>query len=293
LADCEKKYGSGHAAAALARARQYFLDRGYGIPSGGESFDWPPFWKAQDGSAPTPEDEAAAVRRAYEEVAREAASAGQEELVPKRAPAADGDGVDAAADATAVRMTQQNGGRHAQGFGLVVWGCLLILSGILLVAVRPRQRQIPARLPLDSPSGASPVVAQALSKMMTHTGPQQVDDAKPVEPSRPHAPEAKQQTPLVPAATPPPAVRQPHPARTALLVIGIALVGIGLLVALVGVSQHNPHSSSYPSFTGHGFYSSSGGDATAIIVAGVLILITGAGVVLVSQFLRRGAASKR
>jgi hypothetical protein len=72
------------------------------------------------------------------------------------------------------------------------------------------------------------------------------------------------------------------------LVIGIALVGVGLLVAIVGVSAHNPHSSSF----GHG-YSSSGGDATAIIGAGVLILITGAGLVVVSLFLRRGAAPKR
>jgi hypothetical protein len=69
--------------------------------------------------------------------------------------------------------------------------------------------------------------------------------------------------------------------RTALLVIGIALVGVGLLVALCGVSQHNPYSRS------------SGGDATAIIGAGVLILITGAGLVVASQFLRRGAVPKQ
>jgi uncharacterized membrane protein len=181
----------------------------------------------------------------------------------------------------------------AVGFGVLAWGCLLILSGIILVAVRPRQREIPARLPLGAPSGAYPVAAQALSKMMTHTGPQQVDDAKPEELSRPQAPEPKQQTPLVPAATPPPPVRQPHPVRTALLVIGIALVGVGLLVALCGVSQHNPYSRSSPGFSGHGFYSSSGGDATAIIGAGVLILITGAGLVVASQFLRRGAVPKQ
>jgi hypothetical protein len=174
------------------------------------------------------------------------------------------------------------------GAVLTAVGLALMVSGTVLIAVRPRQRQIPARLPLSAPSGASPAVSQALSELMTHTGPQQVKDAKPVEPSRPQAPEARQQTPLVPAATPPPAVRQSHPARIALLVIGIALVGVGLLVAIVGVSAHNPHSSSF----GHG-YSSSGGDATAIIGAGVLILITGAGLVVVSLFLRRGAAPKR
>jgi uncharacterized membrane protein len=380
VADCGNKYGDHHTAKALARARQYFRDRGYDIPSGGESFDWPPFLKARDGSEPTPEDQAAAIRRAFEEVAREAAdpraaadadaratadaqaavraryyewvvaecekkygpqhtvaalararqyfldlgydpkrpetwptaeaeaaaiwrafeevarkaaTAGQEELVPKPAPAVDRDRAIAAAQATAARMIQQNPGRYAVGFGVLAWGCLLILSGIILVAVRPRQREIPARLPLGAPSGAYPVAAQALSKMMTHTGPQQVDDAKPEELSRPQAPEPKQQTPLVPAATPPPPVRQPHPVRTALLVIGIALVGVGLLVALCGVSQHNPYSRSSPGFSGHGFYSSSGGDATAIIGAGVLILITGAGLVVASQFLRRGAVPKQ
>jgi hypothetical protein len=59
------------------------------------------------------------------------ATAGQEELVP-------------------------NGGRYAQGFGFVVWGCLLILSGILLVAVRPKVRQ---KAPRPLSARTSPAIA--------------------------------------------------------------------------------------------------------------------------------------
>jgi len=166
---------------------------------------------------------------------------------------------------------------------LLIAGFVLTISGIILAAVRPRQRQVVARpvlgnaAVLASMAQARPAVAPAPDPML-----------------EPQAPPAGPAAPTFQPAMPVSAAPKPHALKTSLRAVGIALIGIGLLVSLVGTCRHNPHSTSYPgSYAQHGFYSSSSGDATAIIAGGVLILITGAGLVVVAQFFRRGGTPER
>jgi uncharacterized membrane protein len=170
-----------------------------------------------------------------------------------------------------------------RGVLLSIAGFVLTISGIILAAVRPRQRQVVARPVL----GNAAVLAS-----MAQAGPAVAPAPHPMP--EPQAPPARPAAPTFQPAMPVSAGPKPQAMKTALWTVGIALIGIGLLVSLVGIGQHNPQSTSTPgSYMQHGFYSSSRGDATAIIVGGVLILITGAGLVVVAQFLRRGATPER
>ena len=162
-------------------------------------------------------------------------------------------------------------------------GFVLTCSGIILAAVRPRQREVAARPFLGN---AAVLASMAQARPAVAPAPDPMPD--------PQAPPAGPAAPTFERAMPVSAAPKPHAMKTWLWAVGIALIGIGLLVAVVGIGQHNPQSSSRPgSYTEHGFYSSSRGDATAIIAGGVLILITGAGLVVVAQFLRRGGTPER
>ncbi|MGB3086995.1 MAG: hypothetical protein WBC53_04605 [Phycisphaerae bacterium] len=164
----------------------------------------------------------------------------------------------------------------------VIMGFVLMVSATLLIAVRPRVR----RVELFPKVVARPALAGAAG-----SGP-----AKPQKPPQPR--------PLVQQASGVQGVaraagqvagrlrKTKHP----LLIVGVILIGVGLIVTLVGIGQHDPysHSSSRPGFRGHGFYTSSrsGGDTTAVIAAGGLILITGAVLAAVGYTRTRNTAPK-
>ncbi len=74
------------------------------------------------------------------------------------------------------------------------------------------------------------------------------------------------------------------------IVLAAVLAGIGLIVTIVGVASHHPYSRSSPSFSRYGgYYTSAGGDATAIIAAGVFILLIGVGLGIVGLVVRSRA----
>jgi len=198
---------------------------------------------------------------------------------PPPAPPVDSGKIVAQSDREEAMQQKNLGALFSGALFPMVAGLVLTFSGIILAAVRPRQRQVVARpvlgnaAVLASMAQARPAVAPAPDPMPEPQAP----------PARPAAPTFERAMP----------VSKGRAMKNALLIVGIALIGIGLLVSLVGTCHHNPHSSSSPAFGGRGFYSSSGGDATAIIAGGALILVTGAGLVVVGQFLSRGGRPKR
>jgi uncharacterized membrane protein len=168
------------------------------------------------------------------------------------------------------------------GVPLSIAGFVLTISGIILAAVRPRQRQVVAR-PVLGNAAVLASMAQARPAVAPVPGPMREAQAPP---SQPAAPTFQRDMPV-------PVAPKPHSVKTSLWAVGIALIGIGLVVSLFGTSQHSPQISSRPgSYTEHGFYSSSRGDAAPIIAGGVVLVITGAGLVVVAQFLRRGETPK-
>jgi hypothetical protein len=143
----------------------------------------------------------------------------------------------------------------------MVGGLVLTFSGIILAAVRPRQRQVVAR-PVLGNAAVLASMAQVRPAVAPTPGPMPEAQAPPSQPA----------APTFQRAMPVSAAWKGRAMKNVLLIVGMALIGIGLLVSLVGMG--------HPA-------------TTAIIAGGVLILITGAGLAVAGQFLSRGRTPKR